>query len=176
MVIVYKFLAASLIALTHTSGTGDPSKVKPLGMIQGGVSLIGFPLVRMIQNQEQWNELWTLHKGIPGVPSASGGIVNADAQRPPNVDFAKSQVLVVFGGQVANVQAYDYVRTVVRDKDAVIQLAPNPYPNNALRVVATPFIMLVLPTEKVSITVELDTIAQDGSHFWAQLARFSAPR
>jgi len=177
MVIVYKLVAASLFALMNHTGTGDASNVRPIAMLNGGKSLITFPLVRMIQNSTQWGELWTIHKGIASVPSAAGTIVNADAEKPPVVDFDKNQVLIVFGGQLTNVQAYDYVKTIVRDKDAVIQLAPNIFPAaSSQQVVMTPYIMLVLPKEKVSVTVELDTLAQDGTHFWAQLARFPVPQ
>jgi|GEM_PF-2345018 len=175
MVIVYKLVAATLMALAHPSGNGDPSKVKPLEMVQGHDTLIDFPMVRMIQNDKDWSDLWVLHKGVPSVSGSTGTIVNAEARSAPKVDFQKNQVLVVFGGHNWSVQAYDYVKTDVRGKEAVIQLAHNMFAPSAPAVDMCPFIMLVLPREKVAISVELDTPNKDGTHYWNPIAKFPVP-
>lgn len=177
MQIIYKVIAAGLYTLMNaSSGSGDPSKVKPLAMLQGHDTLIEYPLVRMIKDSSVWSELWTLHKGIAGVATASGGIVNGDARTPPSVDFAKNQVLIVFGGQVPNVQAYDYVKTDVEDKTAVIHLAPSFFQNPNAQVMMTPYIMLVLPKEKVGIAVDLEVVAKDGTHSVNRIAHFNPPK
>ncbi len=176
MVIVYKLVATSILAILNTTGHGDPSKVKPIAVLQGHDTLIEYPMVRMIQDQKTWGQLWTLHKGISGIPGASGGIVNADSSPTPVVDFGENEVLIVFGGHNANVQAYDYVKTDVRGKTAVIQITPSMFGTAALEVDMTPYIIMVLPREKVEISVELDTVARDGSHSWNQIAKFAAPK
>src|SRR5258708_1975539 len=115
MQILYKILAGGVMAAAASqAGSGDdPAKMKPISMLQGHDTLIEYPLARLFRDSASWQELWTIHKGIAGVASASGGIVNGDAKPPPTVDFAKNQVFAVFGGQCPNVQAYDYVRTDV---------------------------------------------------------------
>jgi hypothetical protein len=177
MLIVTKILTAGLFAAVHlTGGSGDPLKIKPTQTMAGGDSKIEFPMVRMISAEKQWKELWMMHKGIPLVPSAAGDITNADVPKLPTVDFEKSQVLVVFGGHVANVQAYDYVKTFAKDNTAVIQLSQNFFPTSTVKTMMTPFVMLVIPKEPVPIEVELDSIAKDGSHYWMKIASYAVPK
>ena len=176
MVIVYKLIAATLMALAHPSGTGDPSKVKPVEMLQGHDTLVEFPMVRMIQDEKTWTELWVLHKGAPTLPGSGGTVGNADSRPTPKVDFDKNEILVVFGGHNWSIQAYDYVKTDVRGKEAVIQLAQSVFSTNTPGVDMCPYIILVLPREKVEISVELDTPNRDGTHYWNPIAHFDAPK
>jgi hypothetical protein len=156
--------------------TGDPAKVKPLQTMAGGDSSIHHPMVRLIPDQPKWAELWNIHKGAIAVVSDKGEISYPDAPKPPLVDFAKNQVLVVFGGKLPNVQAYDYVKTLVKDDTAVIQLSQNFVPATADLKTYYPFILLVIPKEPVKIEVQLDSIAKDASHFWMTIASYGIPK
>ncbi len=172
MVIVYKYLAASLFAIMNPTGIDDPAKLKPVGMLQGHDTLIDYPLVRMIRDAKTWSELWILHKGVPAVSTGAGTIANGDAQPLPKVDFDKNQVLIVFGGQMQSIQAFDYLQTATKDKTAIVQLAPNRFGTSTPSVVMTPYILLVLPKLKVPIEVQLDSLSADGTHFWNPIATF----
>ena len=171
------FLAASIFGFGQLAGgTGDPLKIKPVQKIAGGDSSVHAPLVRMISDDGKWSELWNIHKGIPAVVDTAGHVTYPDAPKPPTVDFAKNQVLVVFGGKLPNVQAYDYVKTYAADDTAVVQLSQNFVTNAADIKTYYPFILLVVPKEPVKIEVQLDSVAKDGSHFWMTLAKYGIPK
>ena len=178
MQIVYKIIAAGVMAAMHPAikGGDDPAKIVPTGEIKGHDTLLEIQLVRMIRDQKAWSELWTAHKGISDVPGAAGTIYNGDARPAPAVDFTKNQILIVFGGHTYGVQAYDYVTTVVHDGTAVIRLAPSLFPSQSPQVIMYPYTMLTLPRLKVPIDVELDTIANDGTHYWNKIAGYQPPK
>jgi len=176
MFTVTKIIVAGLLAAVNMhGGTGDPLKVKPIQTMSGGDTKFNMPLVRLIQAQSVWQELWTMHKGAALV-EADSDKAPAPIIKAPEVDFEKNQVLVVFGGKMPNVQAYEYVKTYAKDSVAVIQLSQSMVPPSADRPVFHPYVMLVIPKEGVPIDVELDSIAKDGSHFWMRIAGFSAPK
>jgi hypothetical protein len=171
------FFALGLIAsaaLAH--GEGDPLKVKPVAVMQGADTLINHPMVRMIKTKQQWSELWAMHKGgAVAKPAADPKAPVTDEKGVPIVDFDKNQVLVVFGGKLVNVQAYDYVKTVDDHGTAIVQLAPNNVPAGTNDAIMLPYILLVIPQEPVPIQVDLDTVGKDGQHFWNKIAAFRAP-
>ena len=165
-----------LSAANSYGGPGDPLKVKPVQTMTGGDSHIHAPMARLIDNQKQWVELWNIHKGAEAVTSATGEITFPNAPKPPIVDFTKNEVLVVFGGKLPNVQAYDYVKTYARDETAVVQLSQNFVPAGASDKTYYPYVLLVVPKEMVKIEVQLDSIAKDGSHFWMKIAGYPIPK
>lgn len=160
---------AGLIGFAAAFGPGDALKMKPLQTMNGGDSKSPVVMVRMIQSDSQWKELWAYHKGV-NLKTAK------DAPTPPPVDFAKDEVLAVFGGHMADVQSYEYVKTYDKDGTAVIQLAQNTIPPAKQAGTKHPYIIMVLPKEPVPVQVELDTVAKDGSHYWMQIASFRAPK
>jgi hypothetical protein len=170
-------LVASIVVAGHlVDGPGDPLKIKPIQKIAGGDSSIHAPLVRLISDDGKWTELWNIHKGVPAVVDAAGHVTYPDAPKPPTVDFAKNQVLVVFGGKLPNVQAYDYVKTYDADGTAVVQLSQGFITNSADIKTYYPYILLVVPKEPVKIEVQLDSVAKDGSHFWMTIAKYGIPK
>jgi hypothetical protein len=171
-----KIALTGILCLAHFAGDGpDPLKVKPVKTIAGGDSKVDFPLVRILQTQKAWRELWAIHLGLPLIPEEN--LKGAeDPEKPPEVDFTKNQVLVVLGGHMANVKAYSYVKTFAKDETAVIQLGQTLIPDAEVKDMMHPYVFLVIPREPVPIEVQLDSIAKDGSHFWMTLASFKAPK
>src|SRR5476651_1083048 len=105
MIAFAKLALTGVLCLGHLVGDGpDPLKVKPVKTIAGGDSKVDYPLVRLISSQKGWHELWAIHTGQPMVPE-SGENTKEDPVKPPEVDFVKNQVLVVFGGHLPNVKA-----------------------------------------------------------------------
>lgn len=176
MLTLTKLALTGLLCFAHVAGDGpDPLKVKPVKTIAGGDSKVDFPLVRMLQTQKAWHEMWAIHKNLPLIPE--GSLKDGeDPVKPPEVDFVKNQILVVLGGHLANVKAYEYVKTFAKDDTAVVQLGQSYIPDADVRGMMHPFIFLVIPREPVPIEVQLDSIAKDGSHFWLTLASFKAPK
>jgi hypothetical protein len=117
-----------------------------------------------------------LHKGLVGLQTNVQTINNADARPAPAVNFAKNQVLIVFGGQCPGVQAYTYVRTDVQNNRAVIRLAPSMFGDPHAITMMTPYIMLVLPKAKVGIDVDMETIAPDGTTGLNRIASYGIPK
>jgi hypothetical protein len=176
MLTLTKFVLAGVVGLAGLAGEGgDPLKVKPVQTFAGGDSKVDFPMVRMIQTPTAWRELWAIHKGLPLAPVSSEKGAE-DPVKPPEVDFAKNQALVVFGGHLANVKAYGYVKTFAQDETAVIQLSQTTIPESEVKDMLHPFVILILPKEPVPIEVQLDSIAKDGSHYWLKLAKYRAPK
>jgi len=147
---IVSILAAGLITAAYAAD-GDPLKIKPIETRAGGNSKIDRPMVRMIDTQAKWQELWNLHTGAEAVVSDSGVLTFPKAAPAPTVDFAKNQVLRRFGGKLPNVQAYDYVKTYAKDAVAVVQLRQNIVPTSAASAIMTPFVLLVVPKEPVPI-------------------------
>ena len=177
MVLVTQIILASLLhSPMPFDGPGDPLKIKPIQTLQGGDSHIHAPMVRIIPSQKQWAELWNIHKGAQAVRGENGEITFPDAPTPPTVDFSKNQVLVIFGGKLPNVQAYDYVKTLAKDDTAIVQLSQNFVPASTEEKTYYPFILMVVPREPVKIEVQLDSIAKDGSHFWMTIGRYAPPK
>jgi hypothetical protein len=173
MLIFTKILTASLLAAVSLSGgPGDPLKIKPVQTMAGGDSNVHFPMVRTITNDKMWKELWAMHKGLPITNAATEKTATPDPTKLPTVDFDKNQVLVVFGGKLPDVQAYEYAKTYDKDGVAVVQLNQNVIPASTAKSTFYPFILMVVPKEPVRIRIELDSIAKDGSHFWMQIASF----
>jgi hypothetical protein len=154
----------------------DPLKIKPNQTMAGGDSHVHAPLVRLIPDQAKWTELWNIHKGAHAVVNDKGEITYPDAPKTPEVDFTKNQVIVVFGGKLPNVLAYEYAKTYARDDTAVVQLTQKFAPPTADEATYYPFILLVVPKEPVKIEIQLDSIAKDGTHFWMKLASYPAPK
>jgi hypothetical protein len=176
MLILTKILVTGLLGLIGSAGDGgDPLKIKPIQTMAGGDTKIDFPMVRIIQNPKAWRELWAMHKGLPIAPENADKPVD-DPIKPPTVDFDKNQVLIVFGGHLPNVQAYEYVKTFAKDDTAIVQIGQNMIPASAVKDMMHPFIMLVVPREPVAIEVQLDEVAKDGSHYWKTLAAYRAPK
>lgn len=176
MVVVSKVLALAVLGVSGLmGGSGDPLKIKPIQTLAGGDSKLDFPMVRMIQTQKSWKDLWAMHKGLPFATSPDEK-APAEAPKLPTVDFEKNQVLVVFGGHLENVQAYEYIKTYAKDEIAVIQLGQSRVPPTAEKAMMHPFILMVIPREPVAIEVELDSIAKDGTHFWLKIAGYRAPK
>jgi len=168
-------LAVLFAAMNLAGGSGDPLKIKPIQKMQGGDSKVNYPMVRMIQDQKSWKQLWALHKGQPIVADGSDKAAE-DAVKPPEVDFDKNQVLVVFGGHMTDVESYDYVKTYAKEDTAVVQLSQNLIPAAAASDMKHPYILMVIPKEPVAIEVQLDSIAKDGSHFWKTIQSYRAPK
>lgn len=176
MLTTTKLLLAGILSLAFAARDGgDPLKVKPVQTIAGGDSLVNYPMVRLIQAQSAWRELWAIHKGLPIEPTNKDK-ASEDAVKPPEVDFTKNQVLVVFGGHLPNVKSYQYVKTFAQDNSAIIQISQEFIPDSAVKGMLHPFILLVIPKEPVAMEVQLDSIAKDGSHFWMSLAKYRAPK
>ena len=177
MSIFTNFVAATALAVGHfVAGPGDPLKIKPIQTIAGGDSSVHAPLARLISNDSQWTELWNIHKGVQAVVNSAGQVTYPDAPKPPTVDFAKNEVLVIFGGKLPNVKGYAYVKTYAADDTAVVQLSQNFVTSAEDIKTYYPFILLVVPKEPVKIEVQLDSIAKDGSHFWMTIARYAIPK
>ena len=176
MLSITKIVVAGLLgAASLAAGNGDPLKIKPVQTMAGGDSKVNFPMVRMIQTQTGWRELWAMHKGLP-LTAANTDKPAEDPIKPPTVDFAKNQVPVVFGGHMPNVQSYEYLKTYAKDQTAVMQLGQSLIPDSAVKDMLHPFILLVVPKEPVAIEVQLDSLAKDGSHFWMTIASYRAPK
>jgi hypothetical protein len=175
MLTLTKIALTGLLCLAHVHGDGpDPLKVKPVKTIAGGDGKVDYPLVRLLQTDKAWTEMWNIHKGLPLVPDPD--TKPAPADKAPEVDFTKNQVLVVLGGHLPNVKAYEYVKTIAKDDTAVVQLDQVFIADADVKGILHPFIFLVLPREPVPVEVQLDSIAKDGSHVWLTLASFKAPK
>ncbi len=168
-------LCFAVAAMAAADGP-DPLKIKPNQTMAGGDSHIHAPLVRQITSQSNWAELWNIHKGVQALVNDKGDITYPNAPKPPEVDFTKNQVLVVFGGKLPNVLAYEYAKTYARDDVAVVQLTQKFAPATADETIYYPFILLVVPKESVKIEIQLDSIAKDGTHFWMKIASYPVPK
>jgi hypothetical protein len=157
----------------------EPKKpIEVVDFMTGGNSGAAKPEVRLVQDRQAWARAW-IHNRQYAVISD-----NPDSENPdnvpdlPNLDFDKTQVIVVFGGLVKNVGSFRLQGVTLEDHHDVVRLIPEFLQSGTSAVMVTqPFALIQVTKAKRELDVYLQNGTDaNGDPVWRQIAKFGKPK
>lgn len=169
---IVAYLLALLVALVANSA-GSKQDVRLLDAAVGTDSYQTTPLIALVRNDGQWQQVWAAHKGA-NAQMGGVGLVVPDA---PAVDFKKAMVLAVFTGETQVQATYAFAGAKDDGKKVIVRVAPQPMPNGGVTLQVRPYAFFFLTATKKPVEVQMPfTDPSTGSQQWKPVASFGAAK
>jgi len=162
----------SMAWIAQAMAQKDQAKV--VDFLSGGNSNVASQDSQLVQSRFDWAQTWERNQFYQVLSAQPQGPVNPDnVPDLPVIDFDKSQIVAVWGGNARNVAAYNLVgKTFEKDSD-VIWLAPVPMGTNTAVTMTRPYAFIQLTKQKneIDVMVQVGTDGQ-GNPIWKRAAHF----
>ena len=162
----------SIAWLAQAMAQKDQAKV--VDFLTGGNSNVAHQDSQLVQSRFDWAQTWERNQFFQVLSGQPQGPVNPDnVPDLPAIDFDKTQIIAVWGGNARNVSGYNLVDKTFEKNDDVIWLAPQMMSAGAAVAQTRPYAFIQVTKQRNEIDVMLQVgVDGQGSPIWKRIANF----
>jgi len=170
MLPAYRLIVAGLNLLVQNGAFDSGPKFEAVAEMVGDDSQVLSQRIVLVQEPGDWARLWNEHKAVMANAPSNVNVTNKD-MAVPNVDFRKTVIVGVFGGQTRDIANYRVVLAGESQKAAILRIQPTVLPRGGGGLLTQPFLMAVVSRSKKPLEIQMP-FEQGGKVVWRTVATF----
>jgi len=149
--------------------------LKVVDFLTGSNSNVAHQDSQLVQTRFDWAQTWERNQFYQVLSGQPQGPVNPDAVPDlPVINFDKTQIVAVWGGNAKNVAGYTLIGNTFEKDSDVIWLAPTVMTAGSAITATRPYAFIQVTKQKNEIDVMLQVSTDgQGNPIWKRIAKFA---